>query len=78
MARERQLAPVDVKTGVCAECGLVVTQGFCFDCGMWVCEYCWASHGAADADDYLADDEEDLSEWPDDMGHSMEGGGDGQ
>lgn len=59
-----ELAPVDVKTGVCEECGLIVTEQYCFDCGMWVCEDCWPSHEAGDADFDDADswdDPEDAS-----------------
>lgn len=67
---ESQLAPVDVKTGVCEECGLIVTEQYCFDCGIWVCEDCWGDHDFCDEMDY--DPEDDLGDWPDDMGHSLD------
>lgn len=58
------LAPVDVKTGVCDECGLVVTGLYCFDCGMWVCDWCWPCHDAANTEN--SDFEDDEDDWGDD------------
>ena len=51
----RLLAPIDVKSGICGECGIIETSDYCMDCGMWVCEDCWGGHDD-EWDDMEADD----------------------
>ena len=52
----RLLAPIDVKSGICDECGLIETADYCNDCGMWVCENCWHTHD--EQDEMEADDDD--------------------